>query len=306
MDLNIKQLDAFRAVMISGSTVGAAQLLRVSQPAISRLISQLEATLQLTLFDRTSGRLEPTAEAKLLSSEVERTFASVDKIREIARDIRMADSGELSIASFPLLALGFLPSAIVAFSKIHPRTRVSLSVQMSPRVAELVASQQIDFGFGELPYQAQGFDRPGLETELFAVNDHLLAVPTGHRLAGLKRATPQDIAGERFISLTRNTVGRLTVDRMFEQAGVARELFIETQITALVANFVSQGMGVGFIDPFTAHEFEGSGLVAIPFEPSIEMRIALIHPTHRPMTRIASEFMAFLRRRKRELLDNMI
>ena len=304
--MNIRQLEAFRAVMITGSTVGAAQLLRISQPAISRLLSQLEATLQLTLFDRTSGRLAPTAEATLLSSEVERTFASVDKIREIARDIRMADSGELSIASFPLLAMGFLPSAIAAFSMMHPRTRISLSVQMSPRVAELVASQQIDFGFGELPYQAQSFDRPGVETELFASTDHLLAVPVGHRLAGLKRATPEDIAGERFISLTRSTVGRMTVDRLFEQAGVERDLLIETQITALVADFVAKGLGVGLIDPFTARDFEGSGLVAIPFAPSVEMRIALMHPTHRPLTRIASEFMTFLRRRKRELLAEAV
>lgn len=302
MTFNIKQLEAFRAVMISGSTVAAAQLLQVSQPAISRLLAQLEATLQLTLFDRTSGRLLPTAEAALLGSEVERTFASVEKIREIARDIRMADSGELAIASFPLLALGFLPEAIAAFSKIHPRTRISLSVQMSPRVAELVASQQIDFGFGELPYQAQGFDRPGVETELFAVTDHLLAVPVGHRLAGLKRATPADLAGERFVSLTRNTVGRMTVDRMFEQAGVQRELLIETQVTALVAKLVTHGMGIGFIDPFTAHDFRDSRLIVIPFSPAVEMRIALMSPTHRPLTRIASEFIAFLRRRKRVVL----
>jgi DNA-binding transcriptional LysR family regulator len=301
-DVNIKQLEAFRAVMISGSTVGAAQLLRVSQPAVSRLLSQLEANLQLTLFDRTSGRLAPTTEAALLYDEVERTFASVDKIREIARDIRTANAGELTIASFPLLAMGFLPDAIAQFSELHPRTRISLSIQMSPRVVEMVASQQIDFGFGELPYQATSFDRPGVDAELFASVPHLLAIPQGHRLAGRERINPQDLDGERFISLTRSTVGRMMVDRMFEQAGVDRQLLIETQITALVARFVAQGMGVGLVDPFTAHDFRDAGIVAVPFDPAIEMRIALIHPTHRPLTRIASEFIAFLRRRKRELL----
>jgi DNA-binding transcriptional LysR family regulator len=305
-NVNIKQLEAFRAVMISGSTVGAAQLLRVSQPAVSRLLGQLEATLQLTLFDRTSGRLAPTTEAALLYDEVERTFASVDKIREIARDIRTANAGELTIASFPLLAMGFLPDAIAQFSELHPRTRVSLSVQMSPRVVEMVASQQIDFGFGELPYQATSFDRPGVDTELFALSPHLLAVPVGHRLAGRAKVSAEDVAGERFISLTRSTVGRMMVDRMFEQAGVERELLIETQIAALVADFVSKGMGVGLIDPFTAHDFQGGGIVALPFEPVVEMRIAMMHPTHRPLTRIASEFIAFLRRRRREMLPDAL
>jgi DNA-binding transcriptional LysR family regulator len=300
--LNIKQLDAFRAVMVSGSTVGAARLLRTSQPAISRLLAQLEASLQLTLFDRTSGRLVPTTEAALLFSEVERTFASVDKIREIARDLRVANAGELTIASMPVLALGFLPEAVAAFNRRHPRTRISLSMHMSPRVAELVAAQQVDLGFGEFPYQATSFDRPGIEAEEFACVPHLLAVPVGHRLAGLAVARPQDLAGERFVSLSRNTVGRLLVDRLFEQAGVERELVVETQVAAVVATFVAKGLGVGLIDPFTASDFAGAGIVAVPFEPAVEMRLALMHPTHRALTRIASEFIAVVRAHKQRLL----
>jgi DNA-binding transcriptional LysR family regulator len=86
--VNIRQLEAFRAVMIARSTTGAAELLDVSQPAVSRLIVQLEASLELTLFDRSSGRLAPTPEALLLHEEVERTVVSVDKIRELAREIK--------------------------------------------------------------------------------------------------------------------------------------------------------------------------------------------------------------------------
>lgn len=304
--MNIKQLEAFRAVIISGSTVGAARLLRMSQPAVSRLLSQLEAALQLTLFDRTSGRLVPTTEATLLFSEVERTFSSVDKIRDIARDLRVANAGELTIAAMPVLALGFLPDAIAEFSQLHPRTRISLSLQMSPRVAELVAAQQVDLGFGEFPYQATSFDRPGIEAEEFACVPQLLAVPAGHRLARLPVARPQDLAGERYISLTRSTVGRLLVDRLFEQAGVERELVIETQVAAIVATFVAKGLGVGLIDPFTAHHFASSGIVAVPFEPAVEMRLALMHPTHRALTRIASEFIAVVRGRKQRLLRRIL
>lgn len=300
--MNIRQLEAFRAVIVAGSTVGAAKLLRLSQPAVSRLLGQLEASLALTLFDRTSGRLQPTTEAMLLYSEVERTFSSVDKIREIARDISAANAGELTIASMPLLALGFLPAAVAEFASLHPRMRISLVVQMSPRVAELVAAQQVDLGFGEFPFQSSSFDRPGVEAEEFARAPHLLAVPSGHRLAGARVIRPTDLAGERFVSLTRSTVGRLIVDRIFEQAGVERETVVETQVGALVADFVMRGLGVGLVDPFTARDYAGRGLVAIPFEPVVEMRLAMMHPTHRPLSRIASEFVALLRRRKRALL----
>jgi DNA-binding transcriptional LysR family regulator len=272
---------------------------------VSRLLSQLEASLRLTLFDRSSGRLVPTPEALLLYGEVERTFISVDKIREMARDIRSADAGSLNIASFPLLALGFLPEVIRRFNKIHPRTRVSLHVQMSPKVEEWAAAQQVDFGFAEYPYQAKNFDRPGFHAEEFCRVPYLLAVPRGHALEKRRIVRPADLAGERFISLTTNTVGRLLVDQLFEREGVARELVLDSQVMAVVANLISQGLGVGFVDPFTAADYRDRNIVPLRFDPVVEMRIGMLHPTHRPLSRIASEFAGLLRTCKREILGKL-
>lgn len=86
----IRQLEAFRATMLAGTISGAAVLLGVSQPAVSRLIARLEKELKLTLFDRTKGRLGPTVEAQILYDQIERTFVSVEKIRAVAADIGAA------------------------------------------------------------------------------------------------------------------------------------------------------------------------------------------------------------------------
>ena len=291
--------------MVARSTIGAAELLGMSQPAVSRLLSQLEASLNLTLFDRSSGRLVPTSEAILLYAEVERTFISVDRIREMARDIRSADAGSLNIGAFPLLALGFMPAVIRHFNEIHPRTRVTLHVQMSAKVEDWAAAQQIDFGFAEFPYQAMTFDRSGFEAEEFCRVPYLLAVPRGHRLANRKVVRPADLAGERFISLTTNTVGRLLIDQLFERENVAREMIVDCQVMAVVANLISQGVGVGFVDPFTAADYADRDIVSLPFEPVVEMRIGMLHPTHRPLTRIASEFATLLRTHKHKVLANV-
>lgn len=288
--------------MIARSTTGAAELLDISQPAVSRLIGQLEASLGFTLFDRSSGRLVPTPEAMLMYEEVERTFNSVDKIRELAREIRSAETGSLNLGSFPLLALGFLPNVIRLFNSTHPQTRISLNVQMSPKVEELAAAQQIDVGFAEYPLEQGRFARTGIEVEEFACVPYLLAVPEGHRLVGRSVVTPKDLEGERFISQTRNTVGRILVDRLFEREGVHRELVLDTQIVAGVATFVSNGLGVGFIDPFTALDFANRPLVVIRFEPAIEVRIGMLHPTQRLMSRISRDFIATLRKCRREAL----
>jgi DNA-binding transcriptional LysR family regulator len=300
--MNIRQLEAFRAIIIARSTIGAAEMLNISQPAVSRLLSQLEASLRLTLFDRKSGRLVPTSEALLLYDEVERTFVSVDKIRELARDIQSANTGSLNIAALPLLAQGFIPNVIKRFNESHPRTRISLNVQMSPKVEEWAAAQQIDFGLAEYPFESKSFERSGIEAEEFCRVPLRLATPCDHPLSGRAIIRPRDVAGERFISQTRNTVGRLLADQLFEKEGVKREMIIDCQAVAVVANLVSQGLGVGFVDPFTAFDFRDHPIVTMPFEPAIELRLGLLHPTHRPMTRIAREFTAVLRSCRRDVL----
>ena len=165
--------------------------------------------------------------------------------------------------------------------------------------------QQIDLGFAEFPFEAKNFERSGIVVEEFCRVPHVLAVPRGHRLAGREAARPQDLAGERFISQTRNTVGRVQVDRLFEREGVERQLVMDSQVVSVVANLVSQGLGVGLVDPFTFIDFEGRGLVPVRFEPRVELRLGLLHPAHRPMSRIASEFATLLRRSKREVLARM-
>src|SRR4051794_10160810 len=115
--------------MLAGSTKAAAHLLGVSQPAISRLIDQLETSLAIDLFDRSKGRLIPTPEALLLHEEVQRTFVSVDKIREIAKDIHMANAGKLTIGVLPALSLRFVPYAVERFRRTHPKTSISINIQ---------------------------------------------------------------------------------------------------------------------------------------------------------------------------------
>jgi DNA-binding transcriptional LysR family regulator len=294
--LNLRQLEAFRAFMMSGSTKGAAELMSISQPAISRLIDQLERKTSFPLFDRAKGRLVPTPEALLLYEEVERTFVSVDKVRELAADIRAANVGQLSIAVLPALALRFLPLVIERFRATHPRTTISMTIQTSSKIEEWAAAQHIDFGIAEYPFM-----RAGVETEDFCRVPQLIALPHGHALERKKIIAPMDLAHEAFISLTGNTTGRHLIDQVFQRAQVTRRLMLETQYVAVVAEFVARGLGVGFVDPFTAHDFHDR-IVVRRFEPEVDFHLAVLHPAHRPLSRAARAFLSLLRAARNEVL----
>ena len=101
--MNLRQLDAFRAVMESGTVSRAAKRLSVSQPAVSKLIQSLEQAIGLVLFDRTRGRLSPSAEATMLFEEVERLFGGLSSLKTFAEEIRTVHHGSLRIGVMPAL-----------------------------------------------------------------------------------------------------------------------------------------------------------------------------------------------------------
>jgi len=294
--VNIRQLEAFRALMIVGTAKGAAKLLGISQPAISKLIEQSEKNLKLTLFDRSRGRLTPTPEARLLFDEVERAFLALNKVHEIASDIKVANAGSLTIAVLPALGLGLIPKAVARFHLVHIATRISVSIQTSAKIEEWAATQQIDFGIAEFP-----FARLGLDHEDFCRVEYVLGVPASHPLAKRRVVKPEDLANSPFISLTSSTVGRHMIDQVFVRAGVERNMVLEAQFAAVVASMIAEGLGIGLIDPFTAAEFRDKGVVALRFEPRIEFHVGILHPTHRPMSRVAREFLTVLRACRNEL-----
>src|SRR5271154_2441336 len=105
--MNLRQIEVFRAVMLAGSVTDAARLLRVSQPAVSRLLRHTEDRLGMPLFKRTKGRVYPTEQAQVLAE---------------------SRSGRLRIAVSPSLGLAFVPKAIALFCKPRPKVKISLEV----------------------------------------------------------------------------------------------------------------------------------------------------------------------------------
>ena len=108
--MNLRQLEVFRAVMVAGSTVDAASMLYVSQPAVSNAIVQLENRLGFKLFERIKGRLHPTAEAKVLLAESERVFTDFNRVHNLAQELRDGKAGALRIAASPSIGQTIMPS----------------------------------------------------------------------------------------------------------------------------------------------------------------------------------------------------
>ncbi|KAG0923018.1 hypothetical protein G6F32_014428 [Rhizopus arrhizus] len=134
--LNFRQIEAFRAVMLTGTTTGAAQMLRTTQPSVSRLLGQAQQACGVKLFDLERGRLRPTREAKDLFDTVKRHFAGLERIEDRVAAMRRSGTGVLRLACTPALGLGVMPAALEAFLQQYPDVHINMQTVGSQYLRE--------------------------------------------------------------------------------------------------------------------------------------------------------------------------
>lgn len=288
--MNLRQIDAFRAVMECGSMTAAAAVLGISQPNVSRLIAQLEETIGFALFERRSGRLLTTADGSAFHAEVERSYSGLRRLLHAASDIKAFKQGRLRIATVPALGYGFLPRAIRAFRQSYPQVTISLQLRGSPTVIQWTEAQQCDIGIAS---NIAGM--AGLDAEPFAVLEGVCALPAGHPLARLRTIRPHHLEGLDFISLPLDDDVRGQIDRLFERRGIARVMSLETQYSATLCTLVAEGLGVSIVNPIALRDFAHRGLVVRRFEPRVVFRSSILVPPRRPRSRLAEAFLATMR-----------
>jgi DNA-binding transcriptional LysR family regulator len=289
--MNLKRLQAFRAVFEAGSVTRAAEQLHTTQPALSRLIGDLEAELGLALFARQKRRLVPTAEGRMFHREAEKALAAVDQIVDIARDIRTLKGSHLRIVAPMLTAFSVLPAAVAAFRASHPRTRVSLEVTNIRDIADWVANGPFDVGVTALP-----FEDARVECELFATVRAVLVMPKRHRLAARRVVSLKEIRDEGMIlpSLEGNPARR-HIDAVFERAGVKAQIDLEMSSAFGTCLLAARGLGLAIVDPFTFQLAAGLGLVARPLKPAIDFPFGFVFPRHRPRSALVDAFSRAVR-----------
>lgn len=288
--MNLRQVEAFRTVMLRGSMTVAAQELRTSQPSISRLIAELEAAIGLKLFERKAGRLRPTGEGLSFYREVERSFIGLESLAHAARDIRALGTGRLRIAAMPVMALGFIPRCIKRFKGRFPNAAISLQMGNDGTVTRWMSSSFCDVGF-----VANVIDIPMTEhCPLYAIPG-VCALPPGHPLAAKDVLTARDIEGEPFISLSLEDGARARVDRAFEAAAVTRQHVLETPFSAAICALVAQGLGIGILNPIAADDYRHTGISVHPFLPEILFHGHAMFPSSQRDSVLLEAFLEIVR-----------
>lgn len=288
--LKPRQVEAFRSVMATGGITAAADLMNVTQPAVSRLIHDLESAVRMTLFERKGARLVPTADAVQLFREVERLYLGLDQIAHAAENIRLHKNIVLRIASVTSLVRPYLHRAIVDVIGNRLDLPLVIDVENSRHIHDMVDANRYDLGFV--------FDSPRMSEKnasLLHRSHTVVAVARDHPLASCHAVSAKDLQPYRVLIPGRNSALRLALDRVFSDDQIP----ICTMETSMLncCHFAAAGMGVGVVDRTTISAASAE-IVALPFSPAIDVSYFAVRPSGAARMAVLDDIV----RRMQELL----
>ncbi|MCC2978330.1 LysR family transcriptional regulator [Sphingomonas sp. PL-96] len=288
-DVNFRQLEIYRALMIGGSASRAADLLGISQPAVSRAVADLEHRVGFPLFDRIKGRLIPTPEGELFFKDVHSSFLGLDHLRASAARIRDFGSGNLKIASLAALGSTVVPRAVRRFRDANPKVSLTLQILSSAGVRDHVVNKGFDIGLA-----ADEVDLSGVDHSILYSVRAVCVLPPDHPLASRAVIRPEDLHDIPFLALAPEDRARMRINEGFDAAGVEPHVIMETPASLTICALALQGVGVGLVNPVATDGFEQRGLVIRPYEPPVYFKAYMLFRPDAQRAQLVREFAAAL------------
>lgn len=284
----LRELESLRAVMTTGTTIGAARRLGVSQSAVSRALTQLEARVGRSLFIRQSGRIQPTAEALRLNEKLDPIFETLAEIE--GAEWASPDHDPLRLVVPPTLAHHFVISRVASFLQKNPGKQLQLDIQSTEVLVTGIRDQRYDLGLTSAMIQ-----RSGAHLVPWRRSQVVCAMPVGHPLVEKDVVTPRDLDGIEMIEFLRRLGTRALTEQIFARAGVQPKRVAETATNIAALELVRAGLGVTLVNPFPLLSAGVEGIVVRPFDAVIYYHTSFVVPAGRTPSHLARQFMRYVK-----------
>jgi DNA-binding transcriptional LysR family regulator len=289
MKFRLRQMEVFRAVMLTGSIKGASKLLFTSQPAISRIVAHTEQTLDLQLFKRVKGKLVPTPESEALFREVEEFYQHALHVDQFARNLAETPSGVLRLSASPCLSKGLISRAVTRFVVKYPNIQVHFHSTLLNNMAQEVLSNKVDLAVSVLP-----LDHPNLDPFVFTEGRMVCVVPQGHELTRQAKVSIKDLSSYPLITHDPGIPFGQLVSAAFRKASVSASTCIHIHQTDVACALVRAGAGVAMVDEFTVEGLGWETLKVLPLAEDIPLTPSVVRSKFGSASNHADKFVEVL------------
>jgi DNA-binding transcriptional LysR family regulator len=244
--LTLRQIEVVRAIMVTGTVGGAARLLNVSSPGISRVMKHAEATLGLKLFHRKAGRFVPTQEANDIFSLINGVYDKVEDLQFVVRRLKLGADAELRAGSVPSIANVMVPRAVADVRRKFPSLLIDLDVLKLEDVVDYLL-----LGKGEVVAISYRLEHPMVTFAPLAEGRLKCVVPRDHALALLPTVSVHDIHRYPLIGIDPNDPYGRIIAGLFARHELPYEVSIRARFGTTVCGLVANGLGIAVLDEFT-------------------------------------------------------
>jgi DNA-binding transcriptional LysR family regulator len=268
--MKLRQIEVFHAVMITGSTVAAAEMLNVTQPAISTTLKRMQDELGLVLFSSSAGRLLPTTEARALFAQAHAIQEDVGSLRRLARLLAQGKAGSLRLGVVPAVSEGILAQAIAQIRSHAPELVLSVDVLNSHDLVNRLIGGRLDLAcvFGD-------DHGPPLQT-LFSFSIPLVCVGPSDVLSDMDHVTSAQLADLPLAAMRpTDPIGRLL---SVWGGRYPTSPVVELRSSRGVLALARSGVASGVVDWLTLSDLGATGICRRALDPqlAIDLRIMCV------------------------------
>ncbi|MFD1342292.1 LysR family transcriptional regulator [Litorisediminicola beolgyonensis] len=254
-EMTLRQIEVIRAVMMTGTISGAADMLNVSAPGISRLVKHTEESLGIRLFERKAGLFTPSVEASRVFDQLREVYKGVENLQLAVGTLQKGEDVRLAFATAPSIAQFIAARALRSVRNRYDYLFVDMNVLKIEETVDYLLLER-----GEFVIMSSAVENAAIENEEIGEGRLVVVLPEGHPLARKHVISATDLASEPLIGVDPADPYGALLAQPFVRAGVSVPHAMRGRFAQTVVSLVRHGLGVAVIDEFSVAEVYMPGL----------------------------------------------
>jgi DNA-binding transcriptional LysR family regulator len=281
-ELTLRQVEVVRAVMIAGSIQGAATLLNVSAPGISRLVKHTEDGLGIRLFERRAGVFVPAPEAHAIFEMLNLVYRQVENLNAAVTSVQKGGEFVLSFASAPSIAQFIAARAMRSIRARFPDLMVDLDILKIEETLDYLLLER-----GEVVFMSSPVENSAVVSTPLVRGRIVAIVPEGHELAAQDVVSVHDLMRFPFVGVHPDDPYGAALGRPFRDAGLKPRHTMRGRFAQTTVSLVRHGLGVAVIDEFSVAEVYMPGLIRRPLKEDASITAWVVQKRGRQLSSFA-------------------
>ena len=290
--MRYRHIEVFYSVFIHGSVTKAAHDLNVTQPSISKILSQSESDLGIKLFERLNKKMIPTQEAKILFPYAQKIHNNLSNFKKVSSNLVEKPQGDLNIAATHALGIDYLPEAISKFSALNSKATFETVTLHYEEIIKQVLELKVDVGIVYDPVPHDDLINQPI------INGKFVVIAPQSFFPNKSEVNIDDIKTQPFIKITDKVGPRGPLGSKLEEYLLKNSLNLNptfnTETYQVALALVSKGMGITITDKISAESSSHPNIKILELKPDLEFSLEIVYSKSNPLSLINKSFISFL------------